>query len=267
MENTEIKQRDEEIIKLSETFSQKEIGKMFNLTQGNIARILKKYGIKRKKSRLNMSKHKIDIDYFKIIDTPKKAYWLGFIAADGYINKDGNKLSILCKDLEIIRKFRNDIKSEHKISNILQHDKRTNKTYVEYSIQVTNEIFVSNIINKGITHEKTDVCCFPNISENLYSYFIAGLFDGDGSISLYGIKKNNLRCNLISTKEILSFINKFLEEKYEIVPLKTFSVTKNKNNVFKQQWCKNALKFLNFIYQGDKEIFLSRKYKIYEEYK
>ena len=267
MKNLAIEERDKKIIELSKALSQKEIGKLFNLTQANISRILKKNSIKWKKSRLNMSKRKIDIDYFKIIDTPKKAYWLGFIAADGYINKDGNKLSILCKDLEIIQKFRNDIKSEHKISNILQYDKRTNKTYVEYSIQVTNEIFVNNIISKGITHEKTDVCCFPNISENLYSYFIAGLFDGDGSISFYGTNKSFLRCNLISTKEILDFINLYLKENYNIDTKICSLVSKNKKNVYKQYWYKDTLKFLNFIYQGDKEIYLTRKYKIYEQHK
>ena len=267
MKNIEIKKRDEKIIELSKTLSQKEIGKMFGLTPEGIGRVLRKYGIKRKKSRLNMSKLSIDIDYFKTIDTPKKAYWLGFITADGSINKNNNKLTIICKDLEILEKFKTDIKSEHKISNFNYHDKRTDKTYYEYSIQITNELFVNNIIEKGITNKKSDKCEFPKIEEELYSYFIAGLFDGDGSVSLYGINKNRLRCNLISTKEILNFINEFLKEKYQITSVKMFSITKNKNNVFKQHWYKDSSKFLNFIYQGNKEIYLTRKYKIYEQYK
>lgn len=254
--------RNYEIIRLSEKLSQKEIGKIFNLTQTNIGKILRSYGIKLKKSRLNMSKLNLDVDYFKLIDTPKKAYWLGFITADGGINKNNSKLTICTADLEVLEKLKKDIQSEHKISEIHNFDKRTNKTYHEYSIQITNEIFVNNIVKHGITNNKTNVCEFPKIDEELYSYFIAGLFDGDGSVSLH---KNKLRCNLISTKEILDFIDNLLL-KFDILPCKKNKVTENKTNVYKQYWYKNSKKFLDYIYQGDSEIYLSRKYNKYRNH-
>ena len=213
-----------------------------------------------------MSKLSLDVDFFKRIDTPQKAYWLGYICADGCIQKGDGKLAICCKDLEILEKFRKDINSEHKISERHIFDKRTNKWYDEYSLQIGNELFVKNIIEHGITHEKTDVCYFPSINEEFYSYFIAGLFDGDGSVSQ--IKKNNtIRCSLISTKEILIFIDNYLSKRYGVKPCKMQKISKNKINVYKQFWYKNSLLFLDFIYQGNKEIFLSRKYKIYEERK
>lgn len=255
--------RNYEIICLSEKLSQKEIGKIFNLTQTNIGKILRSYGIKLKKSRLNMSKLNLDVDYFKLIDTPKKAYWLGFITADGGINKNNSKLSICTADLEVLEKLKKDIQSGHKISEIHNFDKRTNKTYHEYSIQITNELFVNNIVKWGITNNKTNVCIFPEINEELYSYFIAGLFDGDGSVSCH---KNELRCNLISTKEILDFIDDLLLKKFEIIPCKKNKVTENKSNVYKQYWYKNSKKFLDYIYQGDSEIYLSRKYNKYKKH-
>jgi hypothetical protein len=93
--------RNQQIIEMAYTKSQKEIGEIFNISQSQVGNILKKAGIKLPKSRLNMSKLALDIDYFKTIDTPEKAYWLGFICADGCIYKDGGKLTIMVKDREI----------------------------------------------------------------------------------------------------------------------------------------------------------------------
>ena len=46
-------------------------------------------------------KRYIDIDYFKNVDTEEKAYWLGFLYADGCVQnkKTGQKLiSLAVKD-------------------------------------------------------------------------------------------------------------------------------------------------------------------------
>lgn len=261
----EREKRDEEIIILSETKTQKQIGEIYNLSPNTIGQILRKHNIKRKNSRVNMSRLSLDIDYFKNIDNCKKAYWLGYITADGCVQKTRAKLTICCKDLELIEKFKKDINSGHKITPLSRYDKRTNKTYQEYCFQVGNELFVKNIINNGIDEHKTDICEFPKIKEDFIPYFVAGLFDGDGSVS---IKRNNtVVCNLISTKEILDYINDYLFENFQIKPCKKIRVTENKPNVYKQYWYKNSIKFLDFIYCGDKEIYLSRKYERYIKYK
>ena len=259
--------RNQQIIEMAYTKSQKEIGEIFNISQSQVGNILKKAGIKLPKSRLNMSKLALDIDYFKTIDAPEKAYWLGFICADGCIYKDGGKLTIMVKDREICEKFKKDIKSEHKISDREIYDKRTDKTYIESSIQITNALFVSNIINLGITSEKSSILNFPSIEESYYSYFIAGLFDGDGSISFKSNGK--IACSLISTKEVLDFIQEYLKNTFNILPKSLTKVSENCDNIFKVYWQndEDCLKLLNFIYQGNKKIYLTRKYERYEQFK
>ena len=60
----------------------------------------------------------INLNYFEEINTPEKAYWLGFLAADGYIV--GNELNIQLekKDKEHLRKFSNAINGNLTIRDI-----------------------------------------------------------------------------------------------------------------------------------------------------
>ena len=266
MNNEEREIRNQKILEEVQTKTCKEVAEMFGLSLLTVQKIVKNAGLKLNKSRVNMSRIPLDLYYFDQIDDPRKAYWLGFIAADGSINKTNAKLTFCVKDLEILEKFKKDTKSGHKLVKTERFDKRTNKIYVGYSLQVTNAIFVGNIIKWGITNQKTDVLSFPNIKEEYYPYFIAGLFDGDGSVYIRNIKTHQrVGCNLISTKEVLNFIQEYLFQKFSISKNTLQKVSENKSNVWKCYWQKDTHKFLNFIYSGEKDLYLSRKYNKYLE--
>lgn len=213
------------------------------------------------------SRLSLDVDYFKTIDAPDKAYWLGFICADGNIKKTNNKMTLVSKDLEVIQGFKEATNSGHAITTNTKPDKRTGKVYTNHMIQVGNAPFVENLINQGITSNKSDVLLFPNIEEKYYSYFIAGLFDGDGCVYLRNKNKTCLAISLISTKEILSFIKRYLLKTYQIKGIVDDKVSINKDNVWKMHLYKDAQKFLDFIYQDDFfPYYLKRKYDIYKKY-
>lgn len=259
-----------EILSLyKQNLSQIEMSKKLNVSQSYVSRVINQFGLKRDKSILNLNRVEIDIDYFKSIDNEEKAYWLGFICADGNINKNNNKTTLTSKDLEVIEKFKKSVKSDHQISHSKYLDKRTNKIYERYTIQISTKPFTTNIINLGITNDKTDKLSFPNIDEKYYSYFIAGMFDGDGSIC-YRKKNNQLLINLISTKEIIKFIQNYLELNFSIKETKIQKVTYNNDeiNVNKMGLYKrdDVLKFLKFIYKDDmSHLYLQRKYNIYKK--
>lgn len=210
---------------------------------------------------------KVNEEYFKVIDTPEKAYWLGFVCSDGHITPSEGKTVLSSKDPEVLEKFRDAIQSEHAIT-ILGNtpDKRTGKTYRSYALQVTNSKFTSWVVHKGITSEKSTNVSFPDIDEELYSYFIAGLFDGDGSLSR---RDGKVRVNLISTKEMLAYIQNYLYTRFTISVGVLSKVSLKVNNVYKMYLYKDAIKFLDFLYEDSdrKELYLSRKYKRYEQYK
>lgn len=146
-----------EILSLyKQNLSQIEMSKKLNVSQSYVSRVINQFGLKRDKSILNLNRVEIDIDYFKSIDNEEKAYWLGFICADGNINKNNNKTTLTSKDLEVIEKFKKSVKSDHQISHSKYLDKRTNKIYERYTIQISTKPFTTNIINLGITNDKTD---------------------------------------------------------------------------------------------------------------
>ena len=99
-----------------------QLKKLFNCSQDPIERILKKNNIKiRPKyywNRKYHDKHTLIFDYFDNIDTNEKAYWLGYLTADGTISKNNYKASLSSKDLEIIEKFKKCINTTHPISTV-----------------------------------------------------------------------------------------------------------------------------------------------------
>jgi len=83
---------------------------------------------------------------------------------------------------------------------------------------------------------------FPNIEEQYYRHFIRGLFDGDGSVSVKTCN-NVVKINLISTIEIINFIQSYLLKNLDIKPLVINKVTPNRKNVFKMYLYKDAKNF------------------------
>lgn len=124
-----------------------------------------------------MRKYTFDINSFYDM-TLESCYWAGFIAADGYINKTNNKMSIRLniKDKDCLEKFKLFLKSDHVIHEY------ANNTTVDLTIaseklcKFLNEHF--NIINK-----KSLVLLPPtNLTLDQRLSYIVGYIDGNGSI-------------------------------------------------------------------------------------
>ena len=72
----------EEIVKLYKAgLSTVAIANSYDVTHKTITKILDKYGVKRRNNCHR--KYTLNENYFDIIDTPNKAYILGFLYADG----------------------------------------------------------------------------------------------------------------------------------------------------------------------------------------
>lgn len=64
-----------------------EISKQLGKNQSSISSVVKRFNLTPKKAYTNT----VNAEFFDIIDTPEKAYLLGFFIADGCINKNTDK--------------------------------------------------------------------------------------------------------------------------------------------------------------------------------
>jgi len=195
---------------------------------------------------------------FETIDTEEKAYWLGFLYADGSVGSKEHKieLGLAEQDLKQIEKFRDFIGIMNKISY-----RPATKSY-RYSFR--SESCKEDLIKQGCVPKKSLILKFPTneqVSLNLIKHFIRGYFDGDGWFT------NTEECFQVGIIGTEDFIKGFLDN-IEI---------KNKNNkifdVHREDGAKryvfgayqDVLNFLNWIYK-DSNVYLDRKYEHYLDF-
>ena len=83
--------------------TEKEISKKFDISLRQYYNLLKLNNIEQKSK---LVRYKFNEDYFETIDTEDKAYFLGFIVADGNINKNNNSVRIIQKETDILYEFK-----------------------------------------------------------------------------------------------------------------------------------------------------------------
>lgn len=167
--------------------------------------------------------HDVNTSYFAEIDTPQKAYWLGFIVADGSIRHPREDIyytdfELAIADKETVQRFADDIG----YGKILIDGRRAR-------CNVNNISFTKNLLKLGVCPNKTGHEVFPSLSKDLIRYFILGFFDGDGSIMYYE-KETRIRSrfhmvcanedflkhieSILSIEADVNFTEKSLHKKY-----------------------------------------------------
>lgn len=189
---------------------------------------------------------------FNEINTEEKAYWLGFIFADGciYSNSYGFELSLSLKDENHLKKF----------ADFMDFPERFKKDSYRCRFIVTNK-HLWNVLNSyGCTPRKSLTLKFPDIkifkSPELISHFIRGYFDGDGCMSL--TRNDRLVCQVLGTKEFLEGIQNYTEM------IRTFHKNKkHTGNTYSYAYSHTpAIKFAEYLYK-DSNIYLERKFNKY----
>ena len=228
-----------------------------------VKKVLVDNGIEIRTTKQTSRKYTHTYDFFEKIDNEEKAYWLGFLYADGYItrgNKTGVKLGI--KDLEHLEKFRNSLK----ITNPIEIGKVNSfGTVVEYCrVILTSEKTFNDLSDKGCVKNKSLILNFPTeeiLPKELVNHFIRGYFDGDGSI--YTSKGRNFpSISFTGTKEFLEGIvnNSNLPKHY--LEKNIFKEKRREGNIYNLKlWKREDTKqFIDFMYSNS-TIYLDRKYE------
>ena len=210
-----------------------------------------------KKHNFSLNRKTVNESFFDVIDTEAKAYWLGFLYADG--NVSTNSYHISC-DLHI-----DDIEHLEKLYSALNIFRlpRTDNKLQRCRFAISCKHIKDALIEKGCVPNKSYILKFPdeNIfkSKDLIRHFIRGYFDGDGCLS-YGGSKNIFkpRCCIVGTKNILQNI-----EVYSNTSWTWYVANKTSDLIFDiKSNINNSIKFLQWIYENS-TIYLNRKYYRY----
>jgi transposase-like protein len=159
--------------------SVRKIASAMGVCQQTVIRALRRYGLKTIVIRAHPN---LNVRYFETIDSKEKAYWLGFLYADGCVKVKGGSLGLVLelatKDEETIDRFCAAVRADTKRKT---YTTRLEKYYA-VSIRFSGE-FVRHLISQGCTPNKTFRIRFPHFdNEELDLAFLLGFYDGDGSV-------------------------------------------------------------------------------------
>ena len=249
---------DSEIEILTEKYfltQNKELAIILNKEIGMIENKAFSLGLKKKKYRVNQ-------DFFEKIDTEEKAYWLGFLYADGCVRDFGNKVNVTIglgkKDESHLEKFRKSIGGDMPIAHY--KDSLTGEYNPKITVNCTK--LGRDLIGHGCVPNKTyHKIRIPNIDKCLIRHFIRGYLDGDGWISIVNEGKNNER----DVVGIVSYYSDILEDFQKVLSdygiYSTINKKKSGNAYSLIIYRKDSIiKFLRLMYDNS-TFYLDRKYE------
>lgn len=246
---------------LNPNISQQQIADHFGVSRPVIKRILIKEGYY--DSNRKARKFYADFDYFENINTKEKAYWLGFLAADGFVSpprqdKGGAavKIRLHPKDRDHLNAFTQALNSNLEIKDKINTGYSDGQPCID--LEINSLKMVNDLINLGITPKKSNTLKPPTIPEEFEFDFIRGYFDGDGSISK--LVNGNYTFSFVGTREMLEWI----QEKLGISQKLEKRREDDKNCFYFRVGGKHKpYNVLKQIYNGD--VYLKRKKDIFLE--
>lgn len=263
----------------------KEIGGANTMT---ITDLSEKFGTRKTRLRQYINKwypdtptevHKLyNENIFDSIDTEEKAYWLGFIYADGYISSDPLKgvfqysfeLQLSIKDKDHLQKFADFIGYKKELK-----DKRTHCDTGEYNstrLMINSKHLWETLNNYGCTPRKSLTLQFPD--ENIFKdrslirHFIRGYFDGDGTLGVYDSRTDKyiyskVSCSVLGTEKFLGKIRDFLKFPKNIPNAGSDS---HPCKAFKLAYCTREALAVSYILYARSTVYMKRKYEKYLEF-
>ena len=265
MVNTKVSEdKYNEIVKLyKEGLSSVEIAKLYGVTHKVITRILDKCGIQRRNG--GRRKYKLNENYFDDIDTPNKAYILGFLYADGSNSESKCTISMSLQeeDRYILEKIRKEVGSEKPLE-FLDYSNKHDGGYNyknQYRLLMFSRHMCDALKDKGVVPNKSLVLQWPTfLRDDLYSHFLRGYIDGDGYIQPH---KWEHCVDFISTYDFCKKAQEYIENKLGIKCRLDDASCHNGITTYLYIRYKEQVKlFLDYIYQ-DAELYLERKYQTY----
>lgn len=213
----------------------------------------------------------VNDSYLDEMNSEDKAYFLGWMLSDGYIQKNKIYLKLKKPDSYIIEEMFSKFSKGYKL---LKEKEARGKSVS--STKITNKLRKYGCVeNKTVKGFK-----LPILPKELYRHFIRGYFDGDGSISIRTERKKQVIVSICSID--LLFLEQLKNKLKEFNINSSIYKEKRKGRKMKLPGniCsignydmyrivigshKDRLKFYEFLYKNC-SIKLERKFKLYNDY-
>lgn len=219
-----------------------EIGRTLGIGRDTISKHLKARGYSTNRNPLYK-------DIFHVIDTEEKAYWLGFLYADGYVSKYNQiEVSLSLQDEEHLYKLKNFVNTNTKV---IKDDHRVRLLFCSKEMAL-------DLAKLGCVNNKSLILTFPTkeqVPDALLRHFLRGYVDGDGCLCH---TKKTQSFSITSTKEFLKGMLErtgWREVDCNYYPSGKAITWRSHQNVMPQ--------YLHFLYDNSK-IYLNRKYEKYK---
>lgn len=244
------------------------LAKKYKCDQKTIYYHLKRNGIRRNRKPLL----ELNENYFSKINTPNKAYILGFLYADGSVFNRTLSLGLSVRDINHLIRIKREIGFGGKLYYDIKSYKK--KRYRVVTLKITRKKLVNNLIKLGCFYKKTFTLKFPNskqLPSKFLSHFIRGYFDGDGMVSIGGNCKRpgqaQLSVAIISSEDFIKKLSKILQKKCNIIGYATNNIKGKTISSFRITGNNSCRNIYNFLYKKTtpEVLFLARKRNIFEK--
>lgn len=185
-----------------------EIALVYNTDRHTIGKVLK-----RNEYEIGRLKYHCNENYFDNIDNADKAYILGLLWADGcnHLSLGKIQLQLQEKDKYLLDEINTLTNNDRPLTFTPLNNKNPNWKNA-YTL-ILKSYHMAQVLNDyGMTPRKSLILEFPTwLDTSLYSHFIRGYIDGDGSIYCR-IDKNICRVSMTGTKMFLETIRNILSQ-------------------------------------------------------
>lgn len=224
------------------------LAKQFGVSVKTICDILKKHNIERNNPQ---GAFNLDRNYFKSIDRPDKAYFLGLLLTDGNVWGKQIRIELKSDDEYILNTFAKYIgRPEAKL-----HRRISGKNSILSHLNTYCDQWVKDLAQWSVTPKKTYTTKIPILSEDMMPHLIRGIIDGDGYISADGSQIGICGANYENIKIIKDYLIHTLDIRDNLI------ITTN-NGIYDVKWGskKDVLKIGEYIYKDKNDCYLKRKF-------